>query len=251
MAAKKKINPERELAEKVATGCRILFDLNLITFMGHVTARVPGEQAFLYGFNRHTLGNTKPSDVMKIGFDGKKIRGKYEIGVEWPIYTEIYPARPDVNCVIHAHLPGVIALYSTGKKIIPVTSSGVHRLHDGISIWQKAKTVDTKELGEELVRQLGNSCVCLIMGHGVVVVGKNVEETVFRTMELENQARLNLIAWQAGTPQTPESDPEPPESITARSLRGGYRHGQFEFYGKLAAISPKRREKLGLPYPVW
>lgn len=251
MPAKKKISPERQLATKVATGCRILFDLNLITFMGHVTARVPGENAFLYGFNRHTLGNTKPSDVMKIGFDGKRIRGKYRVGVELPIYTEIYPARPDVNSVIHAHLPAVIALYSTGKEIIPVTSSGVHRLQDGIRIWKRSKTVTKKEHAEDLVRELGDGCVCIIMGHGVVVVGETVEDTVFRTMELENQARLNLIAWQAGTPQQPLVDPDVPEELRLNRSDPNFKHGQFEFYGQLAEISSKRRQKIGLPYPVW
>ncbi|MFQ6011760.1 MAG: class II aldolase/adducin family protein [Nitrososphaerales archaeon] len=184
----------KELKDKVATGCRILFSVDLLRFNGHVTARVPGQDAFLYGFNRHTFGKTKPEDILMVDLDGNKLSGKHRTGVELPIYTNMFKSRKDVNAVIHCHLPFAITFGVTRKEILQVSGSNVGT--ENVAVLDDASLIANDQMGRKMVKAIGKGSILQLRGHGQVLVGKSVEEAVFKVIDFEHNARMNYIIQQ-------------------------------------------------------
>jgi ribulose-5-phosphate 4-epimerase/fuculose-1-phosphate aldolase len=56
------------------------------------------------------------------------------------------------------------------------------------------------ELGKALSRTLGQGAVALLRGHGNVVVGETVQQVVYRAIQTELNARLQLQAIMLGGP---------------------------------------------------
>ncbi len=184
----------KELKEKVATGCRILFSLDLLRFMGHVTARIPGRDAFLYGFNRHTFGKTRAEDVLMVDFNGNKISGKHRTGVELPIYTNLFRSRKDVNAVVHCHLPFALTFGVTRKEILQITGSNIGAVD--LAVLDDASLIANDAMGRKVVKALGKKSILQLRGHGQVLVGDSVENVIFKVIDFEQNARMNYITQQ-------------------------------------------------------
>jgi L-ribulose-5-phosphate 4-epimerase len=189
--------PEYSLPEKLSFACRILaveghWDLDL----GHMSARMPGKDQVLMKSMGLGLEEVTPENLVTIDLSGRKLSTSGSVHVEYPIHTEIYKAREDVGAVIHTHPPYATALASTGKPIVPMS-------HDAL-IFTKSLSVFTltpelltrEDQGRELARSLSDGACLLIKNHGVVVVGKSVEEACIRAVLLEKAAHIQWIASQ-------------------------------------------------------
>ena len=63
-----------------------------------------------------------------------------------------------------------------------------------LPVWPHTKIVESEEEGREVAGLLGSGRAMLLLGHGAVVAGASVEETVTGMALLEHQARLNYLA---------------------------------------------------------
>jgi HCOMODA/2-hydroxy-3-carboxy-muconic semialdehyde decarboxylase len=71
-------------------------------------------------------------------------------------------------------------------------------------------------LGKALSRTLGQGAVALLRGHGNVVVGETVQQAVYRAIQTELNARLQLQAAMLGGPLIYLA-PEEAAKVNARS----------------------------------
>jgi len=115
----------KEQRRKVAFSCRILAKEGLVEGMlGHVSVRVSGDEMLIRCRSEEDYGVifTRDSDIRKVDFDGRgtDLEGRYEVPKELPIHGEIYKARPEVECVIHAHPPAVLVCGIAGLEFRPV-----------------------------------------------------------------------------------------------------------------------------------
>jgi ribulose-5-phosphate 4-epimerase/fuculose-1-phosphate aldolase len=78
--------------------------------------------------------------------------------------------------------------------------------------------VSTPELGRVLVRTLGDKPAALMRGHGAVVVGTSVSESVARSVYLQMDARLQAQAIALGGEITYLD----PEEVRKLGGLGGY-----------------------------
>jgi ribulose-5-phosphate 4-epimerase/fuculose-1-phosphate aldolase len=72
------------------------------------------------------------------------------------------------------------------------------------------------ELGKALAEALGQGAVALLRGHGNVVVGETVQQVVYRAIQTELNARLQLQAVMLGGPLIYLA-PEEAAKVNARS----------------------------------
>ncbi len=243
----------KELKEKVATGCRILFSQDLLRFNGHVTARIPGQDAFLYGLNRHTSGNTRAGDILVVDFKGNKISGKHRTGVELPIYTNMFRGRKDVNAVVHCHLPYAVTFGVTRKEILQVEGSSVGAVD--VAFLDDASLIANDTMGRKIVKAIGKKSILQLRGHGQVLVGDSIESVIFKAIDFEHNARMNYIIQQFATGKI---DPIKREIGMAEAYkmhakrRGGTSPGgvspRWTWYANIAeeVISGKREPNLSL-----
>ncbi|MFQ5849072.1 MAG: class II aldolase/adducin family protein [Candidatus Binatia bacterium] len=189
------------LKEKVAYSCNVLaVEGHWDNILGHVSARIPGEQAFLMKPHSFGFEEIRPYHLIVCDLDGRKIEGDYERHSEVFIHTEIYKARPDVNCVIHSHPPYATAFGSLRQPLRTVSHEG-SIFSDGLPLFDYTTIlIRTPELGQEVAKTLGRCRGVLMKNHGVTVVESSVEVATLYAVFLEKAARIQLLAMASGEP---------------------------------------------------
>jgi len=183
-----------EIRKKIALACRILYmeglgDLHL----GHISSRIPGENSIYIKPRGLGLEEIKPDDVIALDMEGNKLEGKYPPHGETPIHTEIYKIRDDVKSVAHLHPIITTAFSAVRGEIKPLNQDGV-LFPKGIPTIQSPELITTKSQAQPLAQKLGKSNAILMLNHGIVTVGKSIEEACLNALFLEKTLKLQLIA---------------------------------------------------------
>jgi ribulose-5-phosphate 4-epimerase/fuculose-1-phosphate aldolase len=191
------------LKRKVAMACRILGNAGLADYLGHVSGRIPGQDHVLIrarGLDTGSMASTSISEILEITLGGKARDKKSRLRppVETPLHTQIYLARKDVESVVHVHAATPVIFSLVDLPILPVFNQGAELAAEGIPVYQRNGLVATVRRGDELAAALGPKMSCILLGHGVVTVGRTVEEATVRALRLDRIARMNLYARLIG-----------------------------------------------------
>jgi L-ribulose-5-phosphate 4-epimerase len=192
-----------ELKRKVALACRILGNTGIADYLGHVSARIPGTDHVLIrarGLDAGSMISTSAKEILDVTLGGKTSgRGsKLRPPIETPIHTRIYLARKDVGSVVHVHAAAPVVLSLVDLPILPVFNQGIELAIEGIPVYPRNGLVSTPQEGEELASALGQKMSCILFAHGIVTVGRTVEEATVRALRLDKIAKMNLYARQIG-----------------------------------------------------
>lgn len=216
--------------EKIAVACRILGMEGLVDeILGHVSVRIPnglshwdspqglddaGTEEMLIrcrGPYEEGVAYTQPDAIQRVTFDGQGAEAGYQVPNEIHIHSEIYRARPDVHCVIHAHPPEALICGLAGLELKPTFGSfnipAMRMALEGVPVFPHAYLISRRELALPLVQVMGDKDVCLMRGHGVTVTGRSVEETVIRALNFHALAKVTLMIANTGR-DVPEISPE-------------------------------------------
>jgi L-fuculose-phosphate aldolase len=178
---------------------------------GHISVRLPDNHSRFFmkphsvGLDEITLDN-----ILTIDLGGNVVAGTARRHSEVFIHSEIFKARPDVQCVIHTHPPYAVALSATGRPLRAYSQPGA--LFCG-ALGVYADTINlirSPEMGASVAKALGRHRAVLLKNHGVAVIGATISEAVVGAIMLENAAMVQLIAEAAGepAPEFPSSDIE-------------------------------------------
>ena len=101
-------NPEPKTASEairdVVLANRILSHEGIFDYLGHVSVRNPENPKTFFISRALAPEQVTKKDILEVDFDGKVLTPTKEAPYsERIIHGAIYAARPDVNCVIHAH----------------------------------------------------------------------------------------------------------------------------------------------------
>lgn len=186
---------------------------------GHVSCRVPGENYILVRGRPpmdRGLRFAEPESIIRVDLDGKPVGDTAGVRRVSEIYlhTEIYKRRPDVNCVIHAHPPGVVLCTATDLplRLISATHEPSMRrlmlIDGGIPVFAHTYTLHTREETTPMLDVMGSNEVCLLNAHGIVATGASIEKAVSTAISLEGFAKLNYWASLRGVPlrEIPKED---------------------------------------------
>jgi len=220
---------------EIAAACRVLAHAGLAAdVLGHVSARA-GSDALLVrcrGPRESGLLFTTPGDVHLVGLDGTgELPTGYATPSELPIHVEALRARPDVNAVVHAHPPAVVAAGLAGLALRPVIGAfnipAMRMASEGIPVYPRGVLIRRAELAIEMLAVMGDAPVCVLRGHGVTTTGASVAEAVVRALNLEALAAIILAAAQAGghPADLPETDvAELPDLGSTLNTESVWRH---------------------------
>lgn len=207
-------DPSRDLRHQIATGCRIAGFRGLCEdILGHISSR--HEDGLLIrcrGPQERGLLFTAPDDIRATSYAGRLLGpgDGYAVPNEIHIHTEILRARPDVDVVLHAHPPAVVALDLAGLELTPVVGAynipAARMAREGIPIYPRSVLVNTADLGREVAATLGDASSCVLRGHGVVTTGTSVQEALSRALSIDALARMILRAASTGTVPRPMTD---------------------------------------------
>ena len=99
----------------------------------------------------------------------------------------IYRHRSDVNGVVHTHSTFATAWAAVGKPIPPVLTAICDEFGGPIPVGVYAR-IGGDEIGQEIVRSIGESPAILMKNHGVFTIGKSVRASVKAAVMLEDIA---------------------------------------------------------------
>jgi ribulose-5-phosphate 4-epimerase/fuculose-1-phosphate aldolase len=213
------------LIEDLVAANRILADQGVVDGYGHVSARHnldPGR----YLLSRSIAPElVTAEDIVEFDLDSNAVdpRGR-KFYLERFIHGEIYKARPDVKSVVHHHSPAVIPFGVTRVPLRPIYHMAAF-VGLGVPVFEIREAggmtdmlVSTPELGRSLAGTLGDKPAALMRGHGAVVVGASVPESVARSVYLQMNARLQAQAIALGGEITYLD----PEEVRKLGGLGGY-----------------------------
>jgi ribulose-5-phosphate 4-epimerase/fuculose-1-phosphate aldolase len=147
---------------------------------------------------------TKSRDIVRADFDGNRIRrsGNLAPPNESSIHGELYKARSEVGGIVHAHPPAVVLASIAGIELRPIFGGydprAMRLALSAIPIYESSVTLHSKDQVRNMMRVMGDRDICILRGHGVVVVGATVEDATIKAIKLNDLAKLNLEAASLG-----------------------------------------------------
>ena len=197
---------------------------------GHVSVRIPDSEDMLVrcrGDNEYGVQFTTPDQVRRVSIRGENADldgGSYAVPLELPIHGGLLQARPEVNCVIHAHPPSLLLCGLAGVALRPIFGAydpqAMTMASNGIPVFPRSVLINSWELAGDLAKAMEGSDVCLMRGHGVTVLGRSIEEATVRAIKLESLAQ---VTWQlaAAGRDIPDISEADREAFAARERTGG------------------------------
>lgn len=198
----------RTLHEKLVLGCRILgaeahWQGGLA---GQITAR--GEKPGTYWTLQFGIGadEARPEHLLLVDDDLRTLDGQSLPNPAARFHLWVYRQRPDVQCIVHTHPPAVSALCTIGQPLI-VANMDATPFFDNCSFleeWPGLPIADSE--GDIIAKALGARGALLLAHHGLLTVGKTVEEAIVLAVWLEQAAEAQLRATAAGTMRPVDHD---------------------------------------------
>lgn len=192
------MDTESVLREKLATCTRIFAMQGLLGLFGHVSAYQPESKRVLISPGMATdKATTRPEDILVIDFAGQVLEGEGQVPIEWPIHTTLHTTRRDALAVAHLHSPYATLFAIAKREFRPVTLQGT-LFGEGVPLYTDADLVRKPTQGQRLAELLGAKRAALLRGHGIVVVGRDLEEVLFASFILEDDSRKAMQAATLG-----------------------------------------------------
>jgi ribulose-5-phosphate 4-epimerase/fuculose-1-phosphate aldolase len=198
-----------ESRQLIADACRVLAARGLAEgYLGHISLRVDADRLLVRcrGPQERGLAWTTPDDVHLVTFDGEPgAAGELDGWTppnELPLHTEVLRAHPEVQTVVHAHPPAVVAADLAGLAIRPIIGAfdmpGTKLAAGGVPVYPRGVLVRDRRLAAEMVQAMGDRPVVVLRGHGLTSSGGSVPEAVLRAISVDQIARLSLTIVSAG-----------------------------------------------------
>jgi ribulose-5-phosphate 4-epimerase/fuculose-1-phosphate aldolase len=185
---------EFELRGQLATCTRIFAMQGMIGVFGHVSVYQPDvKRVFITPGMGSDKSSLRAEDMVPIDLSGKPLEGQQGPPVEWPIHTALHRVRADALAVAHLHTPYATLFAIAKRRFQPVTLQGTI-FSDGVPLYPEAQLITTPERGEKLLNTIGDKRAALLRGHGIVVAGRNLQEVLYTSLVLEDDAKKS---WQA------------------------------------------------------
>lgn len=189
------MSPNKELEAELKIASKIL-EWEIGDIYGHVGVRVPKKDTIAVKLFRPPEEGVTPW-VVEFDYSLKKVSGVGSIPREAAIYTEIFKARPDVHAAVHSHAPMCIAL-SLADKPVACVSMQSNRFGRGAPIYPKPIFIMDDAEGADLARSLNDAVAVTIKGHGIVTVGKSIDEACMNALYMERAAKIQAVANSLG-----------------------------------------------------
>ena len=213
--------------ERLAAGFRIFAEFGFSEGVaGHITARDPEftDTFWVNPFGMH-FGLICASDLIRVDADGRVVEGSGPVNVSaFAIHAQIHEARPDVVAAAHAHTIYGRAWSAVGRLLDPITQDACAFYEDHVFYDDTRVVITEAEEGAELARCLGPHKAAILRNHGLITVGRSVEEAVWWLVAMERCCQVQFLAAQAGEPL--QVDPQ--NARAARAVNGTPFAGWFQ-----------------------
>jgi L-fuculose-phosphate aldolase len=118
---------------------------------------------------------------------------------EWRFHRDILRARPDIGAIVHCH-----ATYATVLSMLRLNIPAAHYMIAAFGgpeiLCTDYAPYGTSELSALAVAGLGRNHGVLLGSHGMIATGSDLDEAMWRAVELETLARTYYLSRAIGQP---------------------------------------------------
>lgn len=155
----------------------------------HITARVPGEDAYLINSYGLLFEEVTASNLVKVDLDGNKLTEGRQNKVASNLHSVIHRERKDVNCIIHTHTPDGVAVSCDLQGLLPLSQQSLtvynsiaYHEYEGVFFWQDEQ--------QRLAADLGDKDILILRNHGLVTTAGNIPSCFSRMYMLESACKI-------------------------------------------------------------
>jgi len=186
---------------------------------GNCSVRFKG--GFLVTPSGMNVEDMTPQSMVQMAFDGTYEKNKIPSS-EWRFHCDILKNRPEINAVIHTHSQFATTMACLHKSIPPfhymIAVTGADTIR-----YAPYALFGTQVLSDHALAALYHSKACLLANHGMIALGRDLEDALAVTVEVENLCEQYWRILQI--------EPNPP-LLTEQEMRDVFQ--QFKGYGKWA-----------------
>lgn len=164
---------------------------------GSLSARDFKTQRVLISPSGMKFSQLNAEDLVVIDLNGNVVEGSLKPSLDAVFHLAVYNARADVGGIIHTHSPYATAYACMGEPIQPLIMSIVLMVGGSVDVAPFAFP-GTAELGENIVKGLGNKNAVLMEQHGVLCAGKDLKRALSIAGTVENVAQIQAISSGLG-----------------------------------------------------
>jgi len=193
--------------QRLAAACRLFAHFGFDEgFAGHITARDPGDpDSFWVNPAGLHFAHVTASDLLRVNADGTVVEGDRPLNLAaFAIHSRLHRARPDVVAAAHAHSMYGKAWSAVGELLSPITQDACAFYNDH-AVVDYGGVVLSPEEGDRLADALGDRKALILKNHGLLTVGKTVDEAAWWFISMERCCQAEAIARGLGRVQ-PLSD---------------------------------------------
>lgn len=214
---------------------------------GHITARDPEftDTFWVNPFGVH-FSHVKVSNLIRCDHHGNVVEGDYPVNAAaFAIHSRVHQTREDAVAAAHSHSTYGRAWSTLGRKLDPLTQDVCafyedHALYDDFG----GVVVELDE-GQRIANALGPNKAAILQNHGLLTVGKTVDEAAWWFITMERSCQVQILAESAAarTGQAPKliSDAAARQSY---SIVGTAQAGWFQFQPLYARIVKEQPDLL-------
>ena len=219
-----RLHRQQRLAAALRLFSRFGFDEGVA---GHITARDPEnpEHFWVNPFGMH-FGLIRVSDLILVNQQGDVIYGNRPVNrAAFAIHSQVHAARPDVVASAHAHSIYGKSWSSLGRLLDPLTQDACAFYQDHSIFTDYTGVVLDPEEGKRIGQTLGKNKAVILQNHGLLTVGKTIDEAAWWFITMERSCQAQLLAEAAGRPRVIK----PEYAKIAHSQVGSPELGWFSF----------------------
>ncbi len=196
-----------QLRKDVCTGNLALPKAGLVAWTGgNLSARDPETGLVVIKPSGVLYEEMTPTDMVVVDMDGRIVHGHRGPSSDTASHLGVYRNRPDVMSIVHTHSRYATAFAAAGRPIPCVLTAVADEFGGDVPLGAYA-SIGGDEIGEEIVRSIGNSPAIIMRQHGVFTVGPSIKKALQAAVMVEDVAATVIAAESIGEPtRLPESE---------------------------------------------
>jgi ribulose-5-phosphate 4-epimerase/fuculose-1-phosphate aldolase len=167
--------------------------------LAHISARVPGEDAYLVNPYGLLFEEITASSLLKVNYQGEKlIDSPFDISPEANvIHGAVLTARADVNCVAHVHTVAGTAVASQRAGLLNISQQSMIVARSLAYHDYEGVVLDPRE-APRLQQDLADKQHMILRNHGLLVVGETVSQAFHALYNLQRSCEIQVQAQAGG-----------------------------------------------------
>ena len=167
----------------------------------HLTARIPGEDAFLINPFDVLFQDITASSLLKMDFDGNLMHPTphAQNPTGFVVHSGFYAARADIGCTMHLHSDAGVAVSCLTEGLLPISQTAMLVADDIAYHDYEGVVLDLSER-ERMSQLLGQKNILILRNHGTMVFGRTIAQTFMRCHTFESACAVQMKVLASGRP---------------------------------------------------